>query len=305
MPRRHLDHDQVHLALDRLFAGDDTLEDAFAVREHLRACPACALRFEELAALDHLLGADPDGPDTFQARYSRAVIDALARTAAAPPEPPPLWRRLLTDPLPRAWAAALALIALLAAGALLAFGPWRDAPSPPPEERFAARGADHDAGAHRIDLFCVHDDADHATPRFTEADPTGLLRCPQHAELKLAVLNASPADQPPLDHLALVAVAPDGDLRWLHPAPPAHPGDASAPVPAAARLRPFGETLRLQTAPQTLRVYAIFSQGPLSRDDLAERLRDHLQHHNPPHLLDLDGLAPRYAVTSRTLEVTP
>ncbi len=283
-----LKHEEVIKSLEALFVGD-ALVRPLEVREHLRQCARCRAAFDELCEVERALSqSDDPAQDGFESQYSLAVIQAASRAAAtASPAAALGGRRWASEGLSSAlealrgrWLAPAALAAALCAAALVALDPvgWR-ADGVAPEEAFAPRigavaepGGLSRAGVHRAEAFCVKREA--AGPRMVGA-AGGVLECGLRDELKFGCINAALRGEQPLPHLTLVGVDGRGELRWYRPLE-VEAGLASVEVGPSERMRPLGQTIRLEVnhAPGAVTLYGVFSALPLPEAAVIEALGD-------------------------------
>ncbi len=259
------------------------------VREHLRHCPDCRAYFNELAAMDRAL-VDPDGeegaPTGFEQRYTQAVMQAAIVTVDEKPAVgwAQRWQMALAW-LRGSWAPVGALAAAAAVAAVFGAGLWGGQPSQlagaDTENTFTPRmggGVNIDpimerhGGVHQVEVFC----AQRLDGRVKINDGAGgELRCGLHDELKFAFLNHSRGGDRPLPYLTLFGTDGEGRMMWYQPELPAEQGLASMKVGDAPRLRPFGETIRLEVNHRAgvVELFAVFSASPLRRADVEAHLQ--------------------------------
>ncbi|MEL6179412.1 MAG: hypothetical protein AAFS10_10685 [Myxococcota bacterium] len=310
-------HDDIQEQLDRLFVGDN-VPTILEVREHLKHCPQCRAYFDTLAEADMWLNSAEEVEETFESRYSLAVMEAVHFQAArlAPdiqPEPVSVWQQFGRWLQTYSWAPALAagVAALTMVWLATTVGD-----NPHDDDTFTPRGLQSQVEApariQSIGLFCVEHRPD-GDIGFYEADAEGTLTCAQNEELKFGLINAAPRQASAWSYVTLVGRLKDNpeSLRWYLPKPPSASGAASIPITPAERLKPLGETLRLSVhhnAGESIEVVAIFSEIPLPKEELEHRLQQ--------GDIDLDGMESRgvvlgssprghYAVTTGRLVIQP
>jgi hypothetical protein len=199
-------------------------------------------------ALVQLFLALESRPLLSQSQHER-ILDAACTRAMGRDgrEPSPLLRRL---------APAMALVVLVAVGALVIpreLGP------------VARRGLDRVPGSGQVGLraVCIRDGKVVPPPARTAGVPVE-ARCRLSDELQLVVThNAGYA------HLLVVGHQPDepDPTRWYYPVPPT---GRSAPAPQGVTEEVLGEAIRLSVnhRPGPLRLLALFSNSTLEADSV-------------------------------------
>jgi hypothetical protein len=246
-------HETYRQMIDGLVTGELTPEAWQKLRAHLRDCEGCRGRYDRVALAERMLHGGPASlGQPSPAAFERIGAAVVAEAAAA--GRPSAWQRLLQ------WLAAPRHWAPLATGAtaavLLLALPWLLAPRP--VEEFRARGGGAAAGERPAGLraFCL--DGSGVTPR-----------CSQAAQLRLTVSNGGHYQR-----VFVVGLDETGELKWYAPRPPE---TTSVPAPAGVDV-PLGAAVRLGVNhdPGKVRIYALFSDNPLSAEEIeaaAERVR--------------------------------
>lgn len=171
-------------ALDQLLLGTLAFSAHARLREHVRTCDACQLRYERVTALQlRLEGGDGGLPPSRMALLEQQL---LVRTAGTPPERARRWweqRSSRWGLLGGALAACVALLVVVSAGTPLA--PSREDVG----DGYQARGAGD--ASFGLRAFCVASGPDAEV--LGEAQPGGALACPIGASLQLTYTAPSDA----------------------------------------------------------------------------------------------------------------
>jgi hypothetical protein len=242
--------------IDQVVLGELRAADWGRLRQHLKGCEQCRDRYNRAVLAERMLHGGPQSIDRPQApeldRVERALFDAAEERGWA------RMRKWFTPPVRWATAATMTLAAVVLVPLLLRSpGAGPSATSETPETLVARGGAPAVSGARTAGLqaFCMTDDVP-----LRELTPSG-SRCALSAQLKLAITN--PAGY---FWVFLVGVDDAYDVLWYVPRPP-----ATQSVPAIAA-GPIGGAIKLgfNHVPGPLRIYALFSDAPLSAEAVTE-----------------------------------
>ena len=263
-------HSQVRRGLDGLFLGDP-MTSALEVRDHLRGCSRCRRHFHDLVHAERALGGGLPEEETFERRYSDAVMTTHIRQ--------PSGRNALLrwfEGLRPVWFLCAALF--VAALGLFFFG--AEAPSQP--EDFTPRGAhapvdgpsrSAGGGVHRLNAYCYTATAPEGERISAPSD--GVLECGLSSEIKFEYINAPAEPGAELPFLTLVGIDEGARIHRYNPAEAAHEGGASMQIGLAQRPTFIGETLLLENGHDRgqLWIHGVFSASPLPISSIAQRLR--------------------------------
>ena len=222
------------LRVRALLDGTLTGSEAAVVREHLRSCDGCTALYDRLAELEHaaLPGTGVLGPGA----RSRVLgwIDTPGMRNATPSAS-------------RRW--ILVASALGIAGVVFGI-----AGRVPEENEWAARGAPEGGRPVALRLFRL---VRHGSTMQAEALSTSSPALARSDEIGFAYSNRGE-----YSHVTFLLASSDGAVSVL--------SDLSGPVQRGAADEPLDGTLALASAPAgSLRLYALFSVGPLSLGTLA------------------------------------
>jgi hypothetical protein len=252
--------------VDEVITSELPAEKWDRLRKHLQGCARCRARYNKAVLAERMLNGGPKAVD----QPSPLELDRIAR-AVLPPANVPVWQRLLqwfAAPTQRwvatglvAAAAAVLVIPMLRQGA-----PGVSAPAP---ETFQPRGGkgpvelfsktingktvERSAG---LRAFCLDRDQVQALDPKGPAAP----RCERSAQLKLAVSNPGG-----FQHLFLVGMDGEHDLKWYAPRPP-ETASVAAPKDTQGIDVPVGASVRLAVNHRAgpVRIYALFSDAPVT-----------------------------------------
>lgn len=241
-------HDKYERLIDEIIVGDVPPAEWEELRAHLRGCSDCRARYDRVALAERMLSGGPAALyQPSQASFERigaAVLDGAAAKESA-------WQRLVQWLAPtQRWAVGVA------AAAALVLVPVLLRTSKPAADGFQARGgAPHERSAG-LRAFCLG--AEGVTPR-----------CTRDSQLKLTVSNAGK-----FGRVFLVGLDDDWAPKWYAPRPPEI---QSVTAPDGVDV-PVGPTVRLGVNhdPGKVRIYAVFSDAPVTSQEIeaaAEQLR--------------------------------
>jgi hypothetical protein len=200
------------------------------LRAHLTGCAPCRERYNRVALAERMLHG---GPLALSSPSPASFDSAVAR--------PPAWRRALgwLAP-PQRW--AVGVVALAAMAVLIPFSMRA------PHGEFQARGGTATERTAGLRAFCLGESG--VTPQCTRA-----------SQLRLTVSNAGR-----FKYVFVVGLDDARAIKWYAPRPPA---TESVPAPAGVDV-PVGDAVRLGVNhdPGAVRIYAIFSDAPVSAPEI-------------------------------------
>lgn len=248
-----MSHEKYSRMIDDVIVGEVAPAEWRELRDHLRGCAECRARYDRVALAERMLSGGPaalgqPSQSSFD-RIGAAVLDGAT-------VPPSGWQRLVQwfAPTPR-WAAGLAAAAALL---LIPFA----LRAPRPDGGFQARGGVAHERTAGLRAFCL--DEGGVTPH-----------CARQNQLRLTVSNAGR-----FQRVFLVGLDDDWAPKWYAPRPPEI---ESVPAPDGIDV-PVGPAVRLGVNhdPGKVRIYALFSDAPVTTPEVeaaAERMR---QQGKPP-----------------------
>ncbi len=230
------------------------------LHEHLAVCEGCRQRYDKVALAGRLLHGGPEAlGQPSAAEIARARERLLGRTRLSPE--PPVKRLALRFVFALAAAAAVVAIALpLTLDDKTAALPAGGTP------QFQVRGAPARQGKMvGLRAICISNRQGMAKPELRELPADALGRCGVDDALSFAYTNRTKN----LRHLFLLGVDEAFEVKWYLPRTPV---SESVAVEAGAVDEPLPRAVRLEVQHRSgaLRVFALFSAKPLSRDAVAD-----------------------------------
>jgi hypothetical protein len=239
-----------HSMIDLLVSGQLARDEWRGLHEHAAGCQGCRDRYNRTVLAARMLAGGP------KAARRQLPVEAAGIARMVIPRARAPWaerlRALFASPR---FGVAMATAAAAAAFVLI-LRPH------PPAEHWNERGAAERPLAVRA--FCLTE------REVTALDPAAVPpRCPATAQLKLAATNHSRHT-----HLFLVGVDGDHAIKWYAPRPPEAQSIVFSPGPAADQ--PVGAAIRIGVNHRAgpLRIYGLFSDQPVSADEVRGAVSD-------------------------------
>lgn len=226
---------------------------------HLASCPSCQHRYNRVVLASRLLEGGPAALDLPSPRELDWVGQAVLERARLVPDSAPARRSVVRWVLGlAATAAALAIVVPLAV---------RSRPPGAPREELQARGgpAASATKAEKVGLraFCIRKEG--ASPSVAGLVPT-TAGAPAACGVK-DVLRFAYTNHTRLQHLFLVGLDENHEIKWYEPHPPA---TTSIKVLNPVVDEPLSRAVRLEVnhARGLLRLFAVFSESPLEAEQI-------------------------------------
>lgn len=254
-----MSHERYIRLIDEMIVGDVGTSDWNELNAHLSGCTSCRGRYDRVSLAERMLHGGPAALNKPSSSTLKRLEGAIVGAVAAPT---PAWQRAVHlikvfAPSQR-WAVGVAAAAAVAV--LIPF--LVRSPTPPPIGQssggFQTRGATptHERTAG-LRAFCIGDEG--VTPR-----------CARTTQLRLTVSNSGK-----FQRVFLVGFDDEFNPKWYAPRPPEQqsvsaPDGIDQQIGAAVKLG-------INHDPGKVRVYAIFSDAPISTQEVqaaADRLRE-------------------------------
>jgi hypothetical protein len=228
------------------------------LRAHLLGCPRCRERYDRVALAERMLHGGPGALSTpSPSSFARIGAAVIAQATARPSAQQRLVQWLAH---PRRWVAGVATAAALAV--LIPFFVARQH-----GDEFQSRGGARGERLAGVRAFCLDDNG--VTPR-----------CTRDSQLRLTVSNGGK-----FRYVFLFGLDDAHAVKWYAPRPPE---TSSVAAPAGSDV-PIGDAMRLGVNhdPGTVRVYALFSDAPVSSTDIEASIEK--MHTTKPSLTSADA----------------